>query len=380
MERSLMDVLLELPDVRHAKGKRHELAKVIILVVLALLCGHNSLRQIAKWGRHLDTESRQRLGNGHGKVGSYSTIRRVLLSLEAVTLARALQSWVEEVLAAYPQPSELVGLALDGKTLRGSGDSEADIPALQVLNAVVHNLAVVLDSQAVPAETNELGAMPDFLEPLLLKERVVTSDALHAQRDQAQTILQKEGHYLLRIKNNQPRTLTTLQAWFQAQPSPMMPRTRHIVTQKGHGRLVRYTIQTTTALNTYLQDELAWPKVGQTLCIERRATCLKTGCLSTSYHYALTDLTPLQADPTTLFRLWQHHWHIENKLHWVRDVDFAEDRSRVRTGSLPLVLSLLRNAVISLLRLYGYDRITDARTFFSLNVPLACSFVGIPLI
>ena len=379
MERSLMEVLLELPDIRQAKGKRHELAQVIILVVIALVCGQNSLRQIANWGQQLNSQGRRRLGNRHGKVASYSTIRRVLLGLEAVTLAAALQSWVEEVLATYPARAELVGLAIDGKTLRGSSDTQAQIPALQVLNALIEPLAVVLNSQAVPAQTNELGAMPDFLDQLRLIGRVVTTDALHAQRDQAQTILDKAGHYLMRIKDNQARTLATLQAWFQAEPTPMMPRTRDVFAEKGHGRLVRYTLQTTTALNTYLQQDLTWPKVGQTLCIERRAICLKTGQVSTSYHYALTDLSPAQADPPTLFHLWHHHWHIENKLHWVRDVNFAEDRSQTRTGSLPLILSLLRNIVISLLRLNGYDRIADARTYFSLNVQLACSFVGIPL-
>ena len=379
MERTLLEVLVELPDLRQAKGKRHEQAKVIILVVLALLCGQNSLRRIAAWGQQLDPHSRRRLANRHGQVARYGTIRRVLLGLEAEALAAALQNWVEEVLAAYAPPAGLVGLALDGKTLRGSAASEAELPALQVLNAMVHPLAVVLDSQAVPSQTNELGAMPKFLQHLLLSGRVVTTDALHAQRDQAQIILEKEGHYLMRIKDNQPRTLATLEAWFQAQPSPMMPRTQDVFTEKGHGRLVRYTLQTTSALNAYLEQELAWPQVGQTLCLERRAMGLKTGQVSTRYHYALTDLAPAQADPATLFRLWHQHWHIENKLHWVRDVDFAEDRSRTRAGSLPLILSLLRNAVISLLRLYGYDRITEARTYFSLHLPLACSFVGIPL-
>ena len=137
-----------------------------------------------KWGKGLDRTTRSRIGNRHGKVASYSTIRRVLLGLDESVLAQALQSWVEEVLASAGQSTELVGLALDGKTLRGSGHDQADIAALQVLNAVVH-------SQPVPAQTNELGAMPDFLEQLLLKERVVTTDALHAQRDQAETILKK---------------------------------------------------------------------------------------------------------------------------------------------------------------------------------------------
>ena len=149
--------------------------------------------------------------------------------------------------------------------------------------------------------------------------------------------------------------------------------------QKGHGRLVRYTLQTTEACNTYLEQDLAWPKVGQTFCLERHATCLKTGQVTSSRHYGLTDLSPLEASPHQLFQLWQQHWHIENKLHWVRDVDFGEDASNMRSGSLPFSFSLLRNAVISLLRLYAYDLITQARTYFSTNIQLACSFVGFPL-
>ena len=159
----------------------------------------------------------------------------------------------------------------------------------------------------------------------------------------------------------------------------MVPIRTNVFVEKGHGRLIRYTLLTSQACNAYLEQDLAWPKVGQTLALERQATSLKTGQVTTQRHYALTDLSPDQADPTTLFRLWRQHWHVENKLHWVRDVDFAEDLCQARTGSLPFNLSLLRNAVISLFRLYGYHHLTDARTYFSLNVQLACSFVGIPL-
>lgn len=127
-----------------------------------------------------------------------------------------------------------------------------------------------------------------------------------------------------------------------------------------------------------MEQSLAWPRIGQVLCLQRRCIYQSTGEVTETSHYALTDLTPQQADPLTLFRLWQQHWHIENKLHWVRDVDLAEDRNRARTGNLPLNLSLLRNAVLNLLRGYGYLSISQARTYFSVNVPLACSLVGLP--
>ena len=159
----------------------------------------------------------------------------------------------------------------------------------------------------------------------------------------------------------------------------MVSITTTVFVEKGHGRLVCYTLQTITACNAYLEQELAWSKVGQILALERHVTYLKSGQASTTIHYALTNLSPQQADPATLFHLWHHHWHVENKLHWLRDVLFAEDISQARTGSLPLTLSLLRNAVISLLKLYGYQQVTEARTYFACHPQLACSFVGFPL-
>ena len=113
--------------------------------------------------------------------------------------------------------------------------------------------------------------------------------------------------------------------------------TTTVFVEKGLGRLVRYTLHATTARNAYLHQQLTWPKVGQTLALERHVTYLKSGQLSTPTHYALTDLSPQQAD------------------------------------------SLLRNAAISLFKLYGYQQVTQARTYFACHPQLTCSFVGFPL-
>lgn len=117
---TLFEVLFELPDFRQAKGKRHELAKVIIVIIIGLLCGHNSLQQLAAWAQGLPHDLKRRLGNRHSKVPSYGTIRRVLIGLDTSALAGILQSWAEAVVATLPDSPDLAGLAVDGKTLRGS--------------------------------------------------------------------------------------------------------------------------------------------------------------------------------------------------------------------------------------------------------------------
>jgi len=151
------------------------------------------------------------------------------------------------------------------------------------------------------------------------------------------------------------------------------------MTKRGHGRVVHYTLETTTALNAYLQQEGEWPDVGQALRIERRSEVMKTGQVKTTLHYGITDLSPEAASPQTLLRLWSHHWDIENRGHWVLDTVFGEDRSTARKGSVAKAMALLRSGVMTLLRLSGWDHTTEARSHFSANPASAYSLVGIPL-
>jgi predicted transposase YbfD/YdcC len=378
--RPFIAVFSDVPDFRHAQGKRHPLPKVLTLVTLAMISQQNTLGQIAAWVHGLGWETRQRLHLRHNRVPSYATIRRVLLQVDTSALAQALQAWVEEVLKAYFPTATWQGVAIDGKTLRGSADEDADLPALQVLNAMVHSLGALLQSQAIPAHTNELGVIKSFLEKIVLTGRVVSFDALYTHTDLAQLIVDRNGHYLMRVKANQLHLLQAFETWFQDTSPTLQPETcLYSTTVKGHGRLVQYTLRTTQALNHYVQQEFHWPRVGQVFQIERHSLNLSTGEVTTTIHYAITSLKADQAAPALLFRLWHQHWDIENKGHWVLDTVFGEDRSPARKAHLPDALSLMRKAVMTLLRLLGQDGITRNRSRLSANVGNALSFVGVPL-
>ena len=378
--RPFVSIFETLPDFRRAQGKRHPLTAVLTIVVLALLNQQNSLRQIAAWAQGLDAEARRRLPLRHNRIPSEATIRRVLHNVDVDALVQAIQDWVEEVLAALYPTTEGQGLAIDAKTLRGSRDDDEDLPALQVLNALVHELGAFIHAQAVPAKTNELGIIHDFLQGLILTGRVVTGDALLTQQEVARTVLNQGGHYVLRVKANQPNLLEALQTWFgDRSPLTQAEDVVYRYLEKGHGRLVQYTLCTTEALNDYLQNELHWPGVGQAFCIERRCTYIPTGQVSFKTHYGFTSLAFHQADPATLLNLWRQHWHIENKGHWVLDVVLGEDRSRLRKGHGPETLSVLRRAVITLLRLFGPNGITTTRSALSADVHQSMSLIGLPL-
>jgi len=128
-----------------------------------------------------------------------------------------------------------------------------------------------------------------------------------------------------------------------------------------------------------VQQEFHWPRIGQVFQIERHSINLSTGEVTTTIHYAITSLKADQAAPALLFRLWHQHWEVENKGHWVLDTVFGEDRSPARKAHLPDALSLMRKAVLTLLRLLGQDGITRNRSRLSANVGNALSFVGVPL-
>jgi hypothetical protein len=166
------------------------------------------------------------------------------------------------------------------------------------------------------------------------------------------------------VKGNQPHLLEAIQTWFE---KPLLlrgldQRTAQ-QTNKAHGRLEVRTLVATTELNTYLD----WPALAQVLRLERRWTDLKTGQITTEIRYAVTNLTPAQADAPALLRLWREHWAIENPLHWSRDVLFGEDRSRLSAQQSPRVFAVFRNAALSLLHLFHPGSLSAARDYCSAN-------------
>ena len=182
------------------------------------------------------------------------------------------------------------------------------------------------------------------------------------------------------MKDNQPQLLRTLSAWFASTSARAQAATLRVEqTVKGHGRLDHYRLRATTALNDYLWAEYQWEEVGQVICIEHSRVRLKTGEVTRTTHYAITSVPMAAGQPGVVLQIWRKHWHIENKAHWVRDVVFDEDASRVRSGSLPEVLALLRVIVITRLRLASMGGITEARSRLSTNPSAAEFLVGIPL-
>lgn len=368
----LVESLAEIPDPRQASGRRYPLKAILSLVCVGLLCGYQSIKAIAEWGPNYGEDYLEALGfNEHG-YPAQATWYRVLGLVDVELLAGKLGQWVESLLALTEEGG--LGLSIDGKTLRVSKKMGASNS--HILNAVIHGTGVVVGQWAVDEHTNEIGMIQPILLELALEGRIVTTDALLAQKEVAQTIIEQGGDYVLPVKENQPDSSAAIAEWFAEDPLPYeVPNASATSTEKGHGRLVTRHIETTTALNDYLD----WPGLAQCFKLTRRRILISTGEIQEQVSYGITSLSPTQADPQALLTLVQQHWTVENKLHWVKDVTFDEDHCQLRTGRTHHLMTIFRNLTLSLLRLNNHSAIAPALRACAAQPSRALRLITFPL-
>jgi predicted transposase YbfD/YdcC len=368
----LIELFVEIPDFRKSRGKRHPLPAILALACAAVLCGARSYSAMADWGRNYGQTLAQALGFTHPKTPCAATLHTVFGHLEVALFENRLRQWAEQVLAAYPPRSDQdEAIAIDGKTERGSKKQGA--PGTHLLSALSHRLGLTLAQLAVDDKTNETFAIEDLLDVLVLKGRIVTVDALHTQRFIAQTICDWEADYVMIVKENQPAMRADIELLFQEAAVVADTLTQAQSLDAGHGRIERRQLVASTALADYLD----WPGLQQVFRLERTITIKKTGQQRHEVVYGISSLAPDQADAARLLRLVRHHWRIENKSHWVRDVTFDEDRSQVRCGTIPQMMAALRNVAIGLMRLAGHKNIAATTRRFAAQPWAALALLGI---
>jgi len=338
----LLIALANVPDLRKSQGKRHPLSAVLGLAVAAVLSGAQSLTAMSQWGREQSAELLQLLGFTHWPGPCVATLHRIFRDLDVVALETALTAWWQSWLPGGG------GLAIDGKTVCGSATDQQ--PAVQLLVAFGQRLNVVLAQQAIRGR-DEIGAAAELLRGLDLAGWIVTGDAKFTQKALAEQIVAAGGEYVLIVKDNQP----TLRADIETLYSELAVVAETVTQTRScdcHGyRIERRSLVASSALRDYC----AWPGLEQVFQIERTVVDKRNGKTHTEVHYGITSLAPSEADAQRLAALVRGHWRIENRLHWVRDNDFAEDASRVRTKHGPQAMAIFRNVAISLLRLFGHS-------------------------
>lgn len=341
----LKEVLKGVTDPRDRRGVRHCLTAILCLSVVGVLAGCRTLEAMREHVADLGPDDLGDLDLEEGRaLPSESTIRRVLERVNADDLDARVSSWLRTRVGAIGGRRVI---AVDGKTMRGA--RTGDNPAPHLLAAPGRASGVVVGRRRVSDESNEIPALPELLAPLDLDGALITADAMHTQRSTAQWIISRGAHYLLTVKDNQPG----LKRELEKLPWKDVPSTS--VPDGSHGRRVRRTIKAVEA-----PAWIDFPGAAQVIRIRRTRTV--KGRKHIEVVHLICSLPPTDARPEQVAAWARGHWTIENRLHWVRDVVFDEDRHQLRTANGPQIMAALRNLAISLIRLLHGPRAPIAAT------------------
>jgi len=405
-----------LTDPRKPRGIRHSLGSLVSVLVAGVACGYSSILAIAGaaagWDRDVLAAhgTRRNPVTGRHEPPSASTLGRLPALLDADELEAGLSACLAPValdpaLAARIAARAAAGKAGGGKNKRrrrppagealretragglvraapghpwldpaviGDPQYRPARPAVGVdgkerklakaggsrkvhlLGAVTHVTGLVIgqDKVAKAGKANETTHFRPLLEPLPLHDAVITADAMQATRENARwTVEGKHAHYLVPVLGNQPGMFAQLDA-LDWENTPVAAATSEV----NRGRIETRTIRVLPA-----PDGLDFPYARQAALLERYVTIKKNGrwvmrnCEAVLY---VTSLDAIQASPADVLALIRGHWTIEH-LHWLRDMVWHEDKSTIRTGNAPQVISALTNLVITLFRLQGVTKITE---------------------
>jgi predicted transposase YbfD/YdcC len=360
---SLYAHFLQLGDRRGRRGRRYALALILVAIVLAKLGGEDKPSGIAEWVRARGAFFIEAFDLQRPTMPGHNTYRRVLQRGVGVEeLERGIRDYVQ----AWPEVGAATRITLDGKTLRGTL-AFGEARGLHLLAAYLPGAGVVLFQVAVEVKANEITAAPKVLKMLDLQGKIVTGDALLAQRALSLLIVGAGGHYLWTVKDNQPQLQQDIQVLFEPvtcapgfSPAPTDFRTAQTI-NTGHGRIEKRTLTT----SSLLKGTTDWPGLEQVFKLEREVTVPAQGTHRHETVYGVTSLPANRAGPRCLLDIVREHWSQENGLHYRRDVTLHEDAGRFSDWTGAEVMALLNNLVLALLLRGGKTNAAQERRHYA---------------
>lgn len=347
---ALLEHFSEIEDTRDQCGRRHDLHVVIVMAVCAVLCGVNSFEGMAdfaecrlKWFKKFFE-----LPHGHP---SADTFIRVFALIKPEIFEKCFMSWVQSIKKFLEGET----IAIDGKTLRGSFDTKNNLGPLHLVQAFAVKSGLVLTQKEVNKKTNEITAIPELLESLILKGTVVTIDAIGCQKKIAKQIINAEADYVLALKGNQGDFHRDVEKFLTKLIKSEITEEHDyykLEEPNNHGRdEVRecYAVEITkNDIKEKLFSNITdWENLKTIAAVSTQRTSKVTGEVSLQTRFYISSLS---ANAKEILTRTREHWGIENSLHYVLDVTFQEDKSRVRKINATKNFALIRKVALNIIK------------------------------
>ncbi len=331
-------------DQRVERRKLHKLIDIITITICAVICGAETWEDIAMFGESKYKWFKQFLDLTNG-IPSHHTFSRVIAQIEPEQFQKSFVTWIQSISKLSDQ--EII--AIDGKTLRGSYNTtkEKEKAAIHMVSAWATANHLVLGQVKVNEKSNEITAIPELLRLLYLKGCIITIDAMGCQRDIVKQITDQGGDYVISLKLNQKSLHEKVEELFQSAVKTKFQGFEHSeirVDGKGHGRQEIRQYVMLSNIQSLIDSDDKWSNLHSVGMVNSWRTENEITTLETRYF-----ISSLSNNSELLAQCIRSHWGIENKLHWVLDVQFNEDNSRIRNGNAPENLATIRHIALNLL-------------------------------
>jgi predicted transposase YbfD/YdcC len=343
LKQGLIERFEALEDPRVKRQPEHLLVDIVAIAILAVLSGADDMVAIETYGNAKQEwlETFLALPNG---IPSHDTFSRVLALIDPQQFHNCFLNWVDHL----TDQLEINLIHIDGKTARGSYDRESSLKVLHTVSAWASEHHLVLAQHRVESKSNEISAIPELLKLLDLNGAIITLDAMGTQRDIAAQIQDQGGDYILALKGNQGTLHQAVKTFFQEAERTQwasLDYSYSTATEAGHHRIEHRQVWAVPLSQVPdLPTHRKWRGLATLVMVKRERQLWNKITHEVSFY-----ITSLAADATLLAQAIRSHWGIENSLHWVLDVTFREDPSRIRTGHGPENMGLLRRLALNLL-------------------------------
>jgi len=332
---------VNLTDPRVDRGHNHDLLEMIFVTLTATICGANSWADVERFANGKIKWFRRYIKLQHG-VPSHDTFGRVFSRLDSGEFLAAMHHWVDQFAGSLRGK----GVAIDGKVLRGSFDRAAGQSPLHTMTASATETRLVIRQMSVDDKSNEIPAVPKLLELMDVEGAVITLDAMHCQKETAKSITDKKAEYILTVKRNQQKLAEAIGQRFVAYgelDNKVQGLRRHVSVEKSHGRKERREYFCIGIDDDELFADWAGAKTIGMIYRHRDDNV-------DEHDETMFFISSLPPQVKRLSRFIREHWKIENSEHYVLDVTFAEDGSRIRRGTSPEISAAFRRMALNILQ------------------------------